>query len=210
MSNSALTVNKRLHSEAMPSPSEAAQSSPRLRVNSRAGNLQTPSSPAHNEPGQAIRRILVPIDFSSNTANALNHALRAARPEQATITLLHVIDVASPLAQTHSGTAEEWTRQLWATGISQLLRLKNSLEPTGLSIQMVLAEGLPSEEIVEHSSGFDLLVISKPEPKSALNFFRSRTAQRVMAGARCPVEMTGENGCTTGRRVLAKAKTGAA
>lgn len=54
---------------------------------------------ADEAPGQAIRRILVPVDFSDASEQAVRHAAEIARTYGATLDLLHVIEnVAYPSA----------------------------------------------------------------------------------------------------------------
>src|SRR5260221_6234557 len=141
------------------------------------------------ETSQPIRRILVPTNFSPCSAEALDRAILMARQWNAAITLLHVIDINPPTGSSHCGTADELMRQLCINGISELARLKESLVPSEVPIQTLLVEGLPCEEIVENSSGFDLLVINESQPKSAWNLFSRHSAQRVIELPKCPVQV---------------------
>jgi nucleotide-binding universal stress UspA family protein len=100
-------------------------------------------------------------------------------------------------------------RQLWVTGTAELARLKKSLEQTQLQIRTLLVEGLPHEAIVENSSGFDLLVISEPYPKSGWNFFSKHTARRVIEQAKCRVHVVRQDAGLTGRNLRSKAKVAA-
>jgi nucleotide-binding universal stress UspA family protein len=112
-----------------------------------------------------------------------------ARQCDASLTLLHVIDITPAEASRHQGTADELMQQLRVRGTSELARLKSSLEQTQVRIQTGLIEGLPHEVIVENSSAFDLLLISEPRAKSAWNFFSKHTARRVLEQAKCPVRV---------------------
>ena len=64
------------------------------------------------EPGWRIRTILVPTDFSACSVEAVAQAAALARHYDATLTILNVIDINSPLARTHLGTAEDLMRQI--------------------------------------------------------------------------------------------------
>ena len=141
------------------------------------------------DSGRSIRRILVPTDFSPGSARAVEYAAGLAGASEAVLTLLHVIDINPPAASRHFGTAEDLMRQIRATGEAELARLKKSLEESHCRVQTHLVEGLPCEAILEHSSGFDLLVISEPRPDPGWKFFSRHTARRVIDQAECPVQI---------------------
>jgi nucleotide-binding universal stress UspA family protein len=163
----------------------------------------------NQESGRPIRRILVPTDFSPCSARALERAVALAQQTDATLTILHVIDINPPAARTHCGTAEELMRQLWVTGTSELARLKKSLEENQIRSQTLVVEGLPCEAIVENSSDFDLLVISEPRLKSGWDFFWKHTTQRVIEQAECPVHVVHQETGPVDRISGSKAKVAA-
>jgi nucleotide-binding universal stress UspA family protein len=160
----------------------------------------------NQEVGLPIGRILVPTDFSPCSARAVERAVALAWQSDATLTILHVIDINPAAAHTHFGTAEELMGQLWVTGISELARLKKSLGENQTRVQTLIVEGLPYEAIVETSSGFDLLVISEPRPNSGWNFFSKHTARRVIEQAECPVHVVRQETGLVGRNLEVKAK----
>lgn len=164
---------------------------------------------ADAEPGRPIHRILVPTDFSASSLRAIKRAVELARQYNATLTILHVIDINPPAAFTHCGSADDLMRQLWVTGTAELAQLKKSLEQTQLQIRTLLVEGLPHEAIVENSSGFDLLVIGEPHAKSGWNFFSKHTAQRVIEQAKCRVHAVRQDTGLTGHNLPSKAKVAA-
>jgi nucleotide-binding universal stress UspA family protein len=137
--------------------------------------------------GWRIRNILAPTDFSPRSIEAVAQAAELARRYDATLTILHVIDINSPSARTHVGPAEELMRRLWATGTSESRRLSESLIQQHTKTQTRIVEGLPAEVIIENSSGFDLLVMNEERSGSAWNFFSRHTARRVIERAACPL-----------------------
>jgi nucleotide-binding universal stress UspA family protein len=143
-------------------------------------------------PGGKIKRILVPTDFSQCSDEAVTRAAELARRYNASLTILHVIDINSSTAATHCGTADDLMKHLWETGISGLHRLTESLAKIQIRAETRILEGLPAEAIVENSSDFDLLVICPPRSKSAWRLFSSRTAQRIIERAECPVLVVDE------------------
>jgi len=154
------------------------------------------------EPGWRIRTILVPTDFSACSVEAVAQAAVLARHYDATMTILHVIDINPPSARTHLGTAEDLMRQLWATGIAELRRLTEALAPQQTKTETRIIEGLPAEVIIENSPGFDLLVIGEPRPKSVWHLFSRHTAPRVIEGAVCPVLVAHQRTSRAGPKLI--------
>jgi len=134
-----------------------------------------------------LKNILVATDFSACSTEAVARAAALARHHDATLTILHVIDVNPPEARMHCGSAESLMKQLWVRGNSELCRLTESLAKSQTKTQTLIVEGLPAEAVVENSSSFDLLVMGEERTKSAWNFFSRHTARRVVQSARCPV-----------------------
>jgi nucleotide-binding universal stress UspA family protein len=139
--------------------------------------------------GRPIRNILAPTDFSPGSVEAVAQAAELARRYDASLTILHVIDISPVSALTHVGTAEELMRQLWTKGSAGLRQLSDSLAQQQTRTQTRIVEGIPAEAIIENSSGFDLLVINEEHARSPWNLFSRHTVRRVIAGAPCPLLM---------------------
>jgi len=148
-----------------------------------------PNVSTGEEPGLPTRRILVPTDFSPCSLRTVDCAIALARQSNASLTILHVIDIDPPAAWTYYGTADALMRRLWVRGNSELAQLKQLAEESLVRTRTLLVEGLPYEAIVENSSGFDLLVIDEPQAKSGWNLFSRHTARRVIEQAKCPVHV---------------------
>jgi nucleotide-binding universal stress UspA family protein len=157
----------------------------RMEKPSRRNVIQPPDR--QSKPGRPVKNILVPTDFSAGSTEALAKAAALARQHDATLTILHVIDINPPAALTHSGPADKLMRQLWATGMSELRRLEASLAQNQIKTRTLIVEGLPAEAIVEKSAAFDLLAIGEERPKPAWSLFSKRTARCVIEQAECPV-----------------------
>ena len=151
------------------------------------GAAQRPD--AKVETSGKLDNILVATNFSDASANAVSLAAALARQRQATLTILHIIDINSPSSNTFCGSAEALMEQLWAAGIRELALLKKSLEEKQTKVRTLLVEGIPCEAIAETSSGFDLLIVGEPDSKPGWNFFSRRTARRLVEQAKCPVLM---------------------
>jgi nucleotide-binding universal stress UspA family protein len=140
-----------------------------------------------------IQHILAPTDFSPSSAEAVSRAAALAREHDATLTILHVIDVNPPSAHSHCGTADDLMRNLRTTATTELCRLAQSLKQTQTKTRTRIVEGLPAEVIVENSPGFDLVVLGERSPKSPWNLFSRHTARRVIQAAECPVLVVPRN-----------------
>ena len=134
----------------------------------------------------SFQRILVPTDFTPPSKRALEHALELAGPSDASITLLHVIDLNAQHPAQEFGPAERLMADLWADGTSRMADWVGAYFPQ-VPAQTMLVEGLPWEQIVERSDGFDLLVMGRYRTRPGWRLFAKHTLERVVQNARCPV-----------------------
>jgi len=149
-----------------------------------AGDATSQQPPPHTLA--AVQRILVPTDFSPPSAMALDRALRLACLSDASITLLHIVDLNAQHPADNCGPAQEFMTQLWSEGMARVEEVARAL-PARVRAQTVVAEGLPWEEIAEKSAGFDLVVMGQRRARRRWNPFARHTVQRAVENARCPV-----------------------
>lgn len=135
--------------------------------------------------------ILVPVDFSSCSANAVRVALGITTPD-GDITLLHVIDqnfiddaVAASL-----GTADEITTRLRERAEADFVTLLDGLEAGTVDIERMIVVGVPFVEILKIARDLDLPMIvmgvsGRSTPPEEILF--GSTAEKVLRGARIPV-----------------------
>jgi universal stress protein A len=144
--------------------------------------------PTSNQAFTVFRTILVPIDFSHASEAALQCAATLAQQNNATLTLLHIIDVSTPV---RLGDANSFMQQLWQDAASRIAQLAWSL--TGrVNAHTRLAEGLPWEAIVRSSAEFDLLVLGENRNHKH-TLFSTHTFRRVVQHACCPVLVVHES-----------------
>ena len=136
--------------------------------------------------------ILVPVDFSPTSINAVRVAAGFAAPD-GDLTLLHVIDegfiheaVAAGL-----GTSEEITGRLRERAEIDFTTMIDDLEAGEVNIERMIVVGTPFVEILKIARDLDLPMIvmgvrgrSTPPPEEVL--FGS-TAEKVLRGTRVPV-----------------------
>jgi universal stress protein A len=135
--------------------------------------------------------ILVPVDFSECSVNAVRAAVGIAEPE-GDLTLLHVIDehfikdsVAAGL-----GTSEDITARMRERAEADFTSMLESLETGGLEIERMVVIGVPFVEILKITRDLDLPMIvmglrGRSTPPEELLF--GSTAEKVLRGSRVPV-----------------------
>jgi nucleotide-binding universal stress UspA family protein len=134
-------------------------------------------------PDKLIRKILVATDFSPTSARAVECAIGLATECDATLTVLHVIDIGW---QPASGAATELMKELWHEGAVKMAQLGWSMCGQ-VEAQTRIEEGLPWEQILMKSGDFDLIVLGKSRPKPGWKLFSQQTTKRVVENALCPV-----------------------
>jgi nucleotide-binding universal stress UspA family protein len=135
--------------------------------------------------------ILVPVDFSPTSANAVRAAIGIAAPD-GDITLLHVIDqnflddaVASSL-----GTADEITERLRQRAEMDFTSMLEGMETGTVDVARMIVVGIPFVEILKIARDLDLPMIvmgvrGRSTPPEEILF--GSTAEKVLRGTRVPV-----------------------
>ena len=135
--------------------------------------------------------VLVPVDFSPCSLNALRVAIGMAAPE-GDITLLHVIDqqfiddaVAASL-----GTSEDIRNRLKEQAEAGFSSMLEGLDAGQVDIEKMIVVGLPFVEILKIARDLDLPMIimgvkGRSTPPEELLF--GSTAEKVLRGSRVPV-----------------------
>jgi len=135
--------------------------------------------------------ILVPVDFSPCSVNALRVALGMAAPE-GDVTLLHVIDehfiedaVAASL-----GSSEDIRERLRQQAESNFDSMLSSVDVGQLDVEKMIVIGSPFVEILKIARDLDLPMIvmgvrGRSIPPEEMLF--GSTAEKVLRGSRIPV-----------------------
>ena len=135
--------------------------------------------------------ILVPVDFSPCSVNALRVAIGMAEPD-GDLTLLHVIDqhfiddsVAAGL-----GTSDDIRERLRQQAEISLESMLEGLDIGGVELEKMIVVGAPFIEILKIARDLDLPMIvmgvrGRSIPPEELLF--GSTAERVLRGTRVPV-----------------------
>jgi len=133
-----------------------------------------------------LRRILCPIDLSPISGHALDHAAALAHRYAATLTLLHIRDVARPalLPAAASGAARTGLAAMAAhvepAASVQLRELMRPALRSGVSVDFVEDEGDPAACIVERARESDLVVMATHGREGLKRFMLGSVASRVL------------------------------
>ena len=154
-----------------------------------------PISPKHIE----LRRILVPIDFSEYSKNALQYAIPFARQFKASIDLIYIVEPTIYPADFSFGqigfpNVEE---ELRVHGTQELEQLRKREIGNKLKSRIAVRTGKPFYEINQYAEeeNIDLIIIATHGHSGVEHMLFGSTAEKVVRKAPCPVLVvrTGEH-----------------
>jgi universal stress protein A len=135
--------------------------------------------------------ILVPVDFSPCSVNALRVAIAMASPD-GDITLLHVIDESfvNDAVAASLGTADEIRTRLRDLAEANFSNTLQEIETGSVDIERMIVIGMPFAEILKIARDLDLPMIvmgvkGRSTPPEEILF--GSTAEKVLRGSRVPV-----------------------
>lgn len=140
----------------------------------------------------APKNILVPTDFSEPAGIALNYAKDFARLNNATLHIVHVIEIiVYPIGWTYPAVdATVGNRFHLENSEKELQNIARSLEHENFTVRtQTLEGGDPSNEIVEYAKRHhvDLICIATHGRTGLGRLFLGSTTERVLRRAQCPV-----------------------
>ncbi|MEW6245104.1 MAG: universal stress protein [Nitrospirota bacterium] len=135
-----------------------------------------------------VRRMLVPIDFSDCSLDALEYAVQVAKRLNAAVTILYVME---PLAYgldftlSHPSELEEKRAKLGR----RLRDLTAAAAGCGLKADEALRGGLPADSILDHarSQAVDLIVMGTHGRRGISHLVNGSVTEAVLRRADCPV-----------------------
>jgi universal stress protein A len=147
--------------------------------------------PRVSAAGIALKRILVPVDFSPLSKKALQYAIKLAREFDAAVNLFHVVEPEIPPAFDGFMIAPPpISNGINARCANRLNKLASSVRSAGLDrVEAAIGTGLAAHEIVEAAkeNEVDLIVIATHGYTGWKHFAIGSTAERVVRAAPCPV-----------------------
>ncbi len=154
---------------------------------SAAGKAAPADQPA--PPPLGLKRVLVPVDFSVPSQQAVAYASRLAARFQAALLLVHVTElpyVDPSVTEIDTRAIEAAARQ---SAQEQLARVEAALRAAGLSVTTALLTGSPWHEIADYAGqqAVDLIVAGTHGYTGLKHALLGSTAERIVRHAPCPV-----------------------
>jgi nucleotide-binding universal stress UspA family protein len=138
-----------------------------------------------------IRRILVPVDFSEHSKDALRYAVDLGSIFDAELILIFVVESVGYPADLGYGQAPipQLERELSERGRAELERLARETVGDRLAVKFHVPAGRPFVEIIKAAREFgaDLIVIATHGHTGVEHILFGSTAEKVVRKAPCPV-----------------------
>jgi universal stress protein A len=140
-----------------------------------------------------IRRILIPVDFSSTSLAALDYAAAFGKPFKAELVALHVVEPIYYAAPDFTGSLPGATAELLdeqrRAARTQLLRLERRYAKRRIALRALLQTGAPHQAIADtaQQAKCDLIVMSTHGHSGLAHLLMGSVAERVVRAATCPV-----------------------
>ncbi len=162
---------------------KTSKSAPARRLVSRLDGPELPLSFLR------IKKILVPLDFSRPSTQALKYALKLAERFGATLCLLHVIEKASFINDVENVALAVPDKKLKNIANKQLISLSKRIIKSPVPVFPYTRIGKPFVEIaaLAQTQNIDLIVLATHGYTGLKHALLGSTAERVVRHAPCPV-----------------------
>lgn len=138
-----------------------------------------------------FKKILVPVDFSSDSARAVRMAMELALRYDAALTLIHVYEpVAYALPDGHTFFTQPQLDELFVEFRKYLDAIQAEAKAGGVArVETRLEQGFAASQICESAEqmGCDLIVMGTHGRTGLSHLFLGSVAERVLRMAPCPV-----------------------
>ena len=140
---------------------------------------------------EQIKNILVPIDFSDYSKNALKYAAQFAKKFSAKIYLIYVVEPMIYPADFSMGQVAipSTDIDLHSRAEEELNKLSKEIINGSLPVEILIKTGKPFVEIIEAASAndIDLIIIATHGHTGVEHLLFGSTAEKVVRKAPCPV-----------------------
>ncbi len=140
---------------------------------------------------EAIKKILVPIDFSGYSKNLLNYANNFAKKFQAKIFLVHVVEPIIYPVDFSMGQIDfpATDSEIATKAKEELHKLAETTIDKSIDSQVIIKSGKPFVEINETARelDIDLIIIATHGHTGVEHLLFGSTAEKVVRKAPCPV-----------------------
>ncbi len=140
---------------------------------------------------EQIKKILVPIDFSDYSKNALKYATQFAKQFNAKIYLIYVVEPMIYPADFSMGQVAipSTDIDLHSRAEEELKKLSKDIINSNSQVEILIKTGKPFVEIIEAASAndIDLIIIATHGHTGVEHLLFGSTAEKVVRKAPCPV-----------------------
>lgn len=127
--------------------------------------------------------ILIPTDGSDASETALEQGIAVASSVDATVHLLHVVNIETEMGASGVGTiADDLTDVLDEEARAALDRAEEMTEEAGVASERAVLEGVPEDAIVQYSeeNDVDLVAVGESEDATVAERFFGTTTEDVL------------------------------
>ena len=135
-----------------------------------------------------LERILVPVDFSDCSLDALKYAVAVAKQAKASVMLLHVLEPVSYGLDFTLGNSKARRLEV-ETWTKRLEELASSHQHPNMTVESRLRGGLPDDSILDAAKTLpcDLIVMGTHGRRGISHTISGSVAEAVLRKAHCPV-----------------------
>lgn len=137
------------------------------------------------------RKILVPLDFSSLSLRALDHALALAEGMEAAVVLLTVVDTSFPYPDLYSldDPDREYFKTMRDRALQRMSEALAARGPLRVETEKLVGRGRPRLEIpaIATEIGADLMVLMARSGGALRSALLGSTTEAIVRHAPCPV-----------------------
>jgi nucleotide-binding universal stress UspA family protein len=157
--------------------------------NIEAGKAARAGAKKSLEKGAGFKRILVPLDFSKTSVEALQYAKDFAHKFGATVVLVHVVEKPPFMAGVETNPLVLSEKEIIERAKAELQLLASRELDEDITVETLVRKGKPFNEINEAAKVLkaDLIIISTHGYTGLKHTFLGSTAERVIRHAPCGV-----------------------
>jgi universal stress protein A len=167
------------------------KAAPKRRTARTPARKRSAGRKARRQAGLGIRSILVPIDFSVHSKNALKYAIPIAEKFRASLHLVYVVEPTIYPADLGFGQVvlpgvEDELREKGAEELETLIRKEIGKR---VAASCAVRTGNPHQEILREAEerGVNMIVVATHGHSGVEHMLFGSTADRIVRNARCPV-----------------------
>jgi len=135
------------------------------------------------------KKILIPTDGSKNSERAVLHGINLAKPLNAEIIGVYVIDISAFLTLPETVVWENVKDLLFKEGENAVEFIKKEAEKAGVKARTIIKEGSPAKDIAEiaEKEKADVIIMGTAGRTGLDRFLLGSVSERVIRTAKCPV-----------------------